>query len=396
MPDNIAQLPLTAIVIDDDDFILQQTAVILKQLGIKEVTGCIDGEQALSHIDSEMTFDIAIIDLNMPVMDGIEVLRNLAERDYSGAIILLSGEDERILRTAQNLANAHKLKVIGAIAKPLCLESLQNQLKAYRPPQTFSSRKTDFPDTYDELSIGLEQQEIIPYFQPQVRVSDKSVASVEILARWMHPESGLVPPGIFIPIAEEHGIIDLLTEQVLKQALAVYSQWRKAGYDFTMGMNLSADSLDIMDLPEKIAAMCEEHEVPCESLVLEITEGRVIHSQITSLDVLTRLRLKGFKLSIDDFGTHYSNMAQLNNIPFTELKIDREFVHKAADNPATSAILETSIQLAKKLNMTTVAEGVEDQADWDHVASTGCDLVQGYFIARPASAEDITSWLKQR
>ena len=393
MSENMDLKKLRVIVLDDDEFILQQTRVILGQLGITEVTGCTDGAQALQRIDAGEQYDIVIIDLNMPVMDGIEVLRNLAARFFSGAIMLLSGEDARILKTAQNLASAHQLNVLGSLHKPISLDSLQAKLSLYHPVQASHLQKRNYPDSYDELSIAFRDQEIIPYFQPQVRISDKSIVSIEVLARWLHPEHGLIPPAVFIPVAEHHGVIDLLTEQILEQSLALYSQWRSAGYQFTMGVNLSADNLNMVDLPEKIATMAEAHNIPCNAIVLEITEGKVIHSKTKSLDVLTRLRLKGFGLSIDDFGTHYSTMTQLNNIPFTELKIDREFVHNAADDPATSAILDASVQLAKRLNMTTVAEGVENQADWDRVASTGCDLVQGYFIAKPAPADEFSAWL---
>ena len=384
MPENTDLKSLRVIVIDDDDFILQQTRVILGQLGITEVMGCADGAQALQRFDSGEHYDLAIVDLNMPVMDGIEVLRNLAAKEYTGAILLLSGEDARILKTAQNLANAHRLNVLGSLNKPICLNSLREKLNKYHPAHPPQFNHESFPESYDELSIAFRQQEIIPYFQPQVKISDKSIASVEVLARWQHPLHGLIPPAFFIPMAEQHGVIDLLSEQIIKQALAEYRQWRQSGYKFTLSINLSADSLNIMDLPEKIAAMADAHNIPYDTIVLEITEGRLIHSETTSLDILTRLRLKGFGLSIDDFGTHYSTMTQLNNIPFTELKIDREFVHNAANDPATSAILDASVELAKKLEMKTVAEGVENQADWDRVALTGCDLVQGYIIAKPA------------
>ncbi|PWI32991.1 hypothetical protein DI392_11795 [Vibrio albus] len=395
MPENVDLTTLRVIVLDDDEFILQQTRIILEQLGITNIAGYPDGAQAFQQLEAGERYDLAIIDLNMPVMDGIEVLRNLAKNEFAGAIILLSGEDMRILKTAQNLANAHHLNVLGALHKPISLEALQAKLKLYQPEQVSPLSNCGLTESYDELSIAFKEQEIVPYFQPQVNVSDKAVTSVEVLARWVHPEHGLIPPTVFIPLAEEHGVIDLLTEQILKQSLSLYHEWMNAGYEFTIGINLSADSLEIVDLPEKFSAMAEEYGVPCSAIILEITEGKLIQSQAKALDVITRLRLKGFGLSIDDFGTHYSNMAQLNNIPFTELKVDREFVHNAADDSATCAILESSVDLAKKLNMVTVAEGVENQADWDRVASTGCDRVQGYFIAKPAPADEFSAWLKE-
>ncbi len=395
MPELTNLKNLRVIIIDDDEFILQQTRIILGQLDITQITGCTDGSQAMQLIDGGEQYDLALIDLNMPVMDGIEVLRNLAQREFSGAILLFSGEDARILRTAQNLASAHKLNVLGALHKPICVESIQSILNQNRSVSSDQNKHHESLQYYDELSIALEQKEIVPYFQPQVKISDRSITSVEVLARWEHPQSGLIPPSIFIPVAEEHGIIDLLTQTILDQALASFSQWLKDGYRFTMSVNLSADSLDVMDLPEKIAQMVADYHVPCECLVLELTEGRIVHSQTKSLDVLTRLRLKGFGLSIDDFGTHYSTMSQLNNIPFTELKVDRAFVHNSASDATANAILNASVQLAKNLNMTTVAEGVETEQDWDQVAKSGCDLVQGYLIAKPMPADEFSRWIAQ-
>ncbi len=395
MPELTNLKNLRVILIDDDEFILQQTRLILGQLDITQIIGCTDGAQAMQLFDSGEQYDLALIDLNMPVMDGIEVLRNLAQREFCGAIILFSGEDARILRTAQNLASAHKLNVLGALHKPICVESIQAILSQNRSVTSDYNRQHESLQYYDELSIALKENEILPYFQPQVKISDRSITSVEVLARWNHPQFGLIPPSVFIPVAEEHGIIDLLTQKILAQALAYFSQWRSAGYRFTMSVNLSADSLDVMDLPEKIADMVGEYNVPCDCLVLELTEGRVVHSQTKSLDVLTRLRLKGFGLSIDDFGTHYSTMSQLNNIPFTELKVDRAFVHNSASDATANAILNASVQLAKNLNMTTIAEGVETEQDWEQVARSGCDLVQGYLVAKPMPADEFTLWIAQ-
>ncbi|MET0014697.1 MAG: EAL domain-containing protein [Sedimenticola sp.] len=223
---------------------------------------------------------------------------------------------------------------------------------------------------------------------------DKSLVAAEVLARWQHPERGLLAPFHFIARAEELSLIDELTWSLFEQAIGQFGRWRTMGTNLSMSINLSADSLGTVDLPEKIASLVAANHIPYDAIRLEITESRLMKNLKTSLDVLARLRLKNFGLSIDDFGTGYSSLAQLNSIPFNELKVDRAFVHGAAADPAARAILESSVMLARKLDMTVVAEGVEDQSDWDQVEAVGCDLVQGYHVARPMPADQFELWME--
>ncbi len=386
---------LRVLVVDDDEFMLDIVNMNLARLGITQVVTFSDGEKVLATLDSGDRFDVAMVDLNMPVMDGIQVLRNLAVREFTGGILLFSGEDARILKTAESLASSHNLHVLGALGKPVTVEILRDKLMGYRPKQAETQRKAAVLVTADDLRAAIDRRHIIPFFQPKVRLSDRTIASAEVLARWLHPQRGMVPPIAFIPTAEEEGLIDDLTQVVFEQAIEQTAAWRKQGYEFNIGLNLSADSLGAVDLPERLANLAIASALPCQTIELEITESRLMQNITTSLDVLTRLRLKGFGLSIDDFGTGYSSMSQLRDVPFTELKIDRAFVHGAADDPAARAILESSAALARKLDMIIVAEGVEDQADWDLVAQVGCDLAQGYFIAKPMPGEQFEAWQKE-
>ena len=249
--------------------------------------------------------------------------------------------------------------------------------------------------TPEDLRNAIAMRQIVPFYQPKVSIEDRSMTSAEVLARWRHPERGLVPPIAFISVAEEHLLIDELTQVICEQAVADLGRWHRAGHRFSLGVNLSADSLNRVGLPEQLARLLQGQGIGCESITLEVTESRLMQNLTTALDVLTRLRLKGFGLSVDDFGTGYSSMSQLSNIPFTELKIDRAFVHGGSCDPAARAILESSAALARKLNMVIVAEGVEDQADWDLVRDVGCHLVQGHFIARPMPAGEFEAWVEQ-
>ncbi|MBF0248272.1 MAG: EAL domain-containing protein, partial [Alphaproteobacteria bacterium] len=245
----------------------------------------------------------------------------------------------------------------------------------------------------EELRAGIDGDELEVFYQPKVAVTDKRVVGVESLVRWRHKERGLVPPVAFIPVAEEHGLIDALTDAVYAKAAAQGGKWLAQGREIKVAVNISVDSLTRLDLPEFIVATGRENGLDPAHIVLEITGSRLMEDIKSPLEILTRLRLKGVSLSIDDFGTGHSSMEQLKRIPFTELKIDRAFVYGACRDTSARAILTSSVTLAKALGMTTVAEGVEDQDDWDLVAELGVDVVQGYFIAKPMPADEFDAWL---
>jgi EAL domain-containing protein (putative c-di-GMP-specific phosphodiesterase class I) len=220
------------------------------------------------------------------------------------------------------------------------------------------------------------------------------VVGVETLVRWEHPEDGMVFPDAFIGLAEEGGIVDALTRPTLQRALAQARAWRDQGLVLHVGVNVSMDDLFDLSFPDFVVGAITAAGVPVESLVLEITESRLMKNALASLDILTRLRLKHIDLSIDDFGTGHSSLAQLRDIPFDELKIDRGFIHGASTNPSNRAIVEASLGMAHHLGMHSVAEGVEDVDDWTLLRTLGCDFAQGYFIARPMPGDAIVDWVR--
>lgn len=379
-------------VVDDDDLMLSQVKLTLKALDIEKTQLLMRGEELLFSIDVGKNFDMLLLDLNMPQFDGIEVIRGLAARDYSGAIILFSGEDYRVLKTAEGLANAYNLNVLGSLSKPVTPEQMDELLRQYDPADLRYSRPTVAPVATEELRSAVRADKINPYFQPKLD-SANNIASAEVLARWKNQEQQTIPPIAFIPVAEESGIIQELTISVFTQSMAHYSRWLAMGFDFNLAVNLSTENLKQLSLPDQLEQIALQYQVPCDRIILELTEGRLMDNLVAGLDVLSRLRLKGFSLSIDDFGTGYSTMEQLNRMPFNELKIDRAFVHDAHLDPAATAILESSTGLAKKLKMVTVAEGVETHRDWESVVKVGCDLIQGFYRAEPMPAKEFESWL---
>lgn len=382
------------LVLDDEPFMLKLLARMLTNLGMTSVRTCDNGRAALMLVDSpECRPDLILLDINMPEMDGVEFVRHLVEHDYAGAVILVSGEDERVVQSVEKLVRAHKIKVLGRMSKPVSPERLAAMLERWRAPLPGAVRITKNSYSANQLRAAMVRGELVNYYQPKVTLASGDVVGVETLVRWRHPKDGMVSPDQFIGIAERHGLIDQLTEVVLTGALAQARAWRDAGLSLRVAVNLSMDNLVALSFLDCVVDLTSKAGVPPQELVLEVTESRLMLDQRVPLEILTRLHLKRFCLSIDDFGTGNSSLAQLRDIPFDELKIDQSFVHGAWGNETQRAMFDASLGLAKQLKMESVAEGVEDRADWNFVSQRGCDMAQGYFIAQPMPAADLPAWL---
>ena len=379
--------------LDDEPFMLELLAHMLIVLGFTSVTTCDNGAEALESFDAPGNPpDLILVDLNMPQMDGIEFVRKLVEQNYAGSLILVSGEDERLLQMAEKLVEAHRIPVLGHLHKPVSLAGLTMLLdkwsqargahhltmKAYDPTELYAARDND---------------ELVNYYQPKVAVATGAVIGVEALVRWRHPVDGLVIPFQFIGVAEKYGLIDDLTRLVLTDAMAQVKAWQQAGLHLRMAVNVSMDNLSSLGFVDFVAGAATAAGVAPQDIVLELTESRFIVDQRVPLEVLTRLRLKRFRLSVDDFGTGHSSLTQLHDIPFDELKIDQSFVHGAWCDETALAMYNASLGLGRQLGLEVVAEGVEDRDDWDLVRRTGCDLAQGYFIAHPMAAAELPGWI---
>jgi EAL domain-containing protein (putative c-di-GMP-specific phosphodiesterase class I)/FixJ family two-component response regulator len=387
-------LDIKVLVLDDEPFMLKVLAHLLARKGFQDVATCDSGVTALELVDTpSKTPQLIFCDINMPGMDGVEFVRRLVEHSYAGSLVLVSGEDDRTLQSMRRLVQAHHIEVLGCLQKPVSPASLEVMMEAWKKhnlaPRT-TVKKTYHPE---ELRQAIRGKQLVNHYQPKVALSSGMVVGAEALVRWQHPTEGLVYPDDFIGLAEAHGLIDDLTYLVLQQALQDMAAWKHMGLEFQVSVNVSMDNLKALEFPDRVAALAASAGVAPTALILEVTESRLMHDLRAPLEILTRLRLKRVGLSIDDFGTGHSSLVQLRDLPFDELKIDRSFVHGAQHVENIRAILTASVGLAKELGMKVVAEGVEDADDWALLQSTTCDLVQGYFISKPLSADDFTKWV---
>ncbi len=367
---------------------------MLLNLGFSSVTTCDNGRAALELVDNpDSPPDMILLDINMPGMDGIEFVRHLVEHHYGGALILVSGEEERVLQSVQKLVQAHKLTELGYLTKPVTPERLVRLIENWVPPAQDAIIAVNNTYGANVLRAAVTNGELINYYQPKVALGTGTVVGVEALVRWRNAKQELILPDQFVGIAEQSDLIGGLTRVVLVAALAQARIWQDAGLDLRVAVNLSMDNLVSLDFLDCIVDLTTRAGVSPQQIVLEVTESRLILDQRVPLEILTRLHLKRFRLSIDDFGTGNSTLTQLQNIPFSELKIDQSFVHGAWANDTKRAMFGASLGLAKQLGMESVAEGMEDQADWDFVRQQGGDLAQGYFIAKPMPADDLFAWL---
>lgn len=386
---------MTIVLLDDEPFSLRLVRHQLMLLEQTDIEAFDDPRQALAFLEEHRsTVQLLILDLQMPEIDGIEVLRHLAEWKFPGGVVLLSGEDDRILQAAYSLARAHQLDVRGAIRKPVSAQQIRGFLGTVSPDAPAIARPTQ-AFTADEIRDAIAQGQLVNVYQPQVDLATGRLFGVEALVRWQHPTLGLVGPNAFVSLAEEHGLIDGVFDAVLRHALRQRRLWVEAGIELQMSVNVSMANLTSLEFPDRVMRHIAEAQVPARCLILEVTESRLLRDARAALDIFARLRLKHIGLSIDDFGTGHSSLAQLRDVPFDELKLDRGFVHEAGLDTAKFAIVEASIAMARQLGMRTVAEGIETYRDWDTLRELHCDLAQGYFISKPLTAEDVLPWIAQ-
>lgn len=384
---------LVALVAEDSTSIREVMCEMLRLQGVSRVIEAADGEQALCRVrESGADIDLMFCDLAMPGIDGIDVLRSIALAYPHIAVVVFSGLDARLLRSVADMAEGMGLTVLGVLGKPFSEEEVGSLIRRFREAGHDRGRLQCATLSPEEIDRALDEDRIEVYYQPKTRMSDGVAVGVEALVRLSDRHLGVLGPASFLQVAEVSGRMPALTRRVLSKALRQAGLWRREGLDLHMSVNLTPGSLRRMDLPDEIGHLSRFHGVDPEHITLELTES---YSDLSPemLHTASRCRLKGFHLSVDDFGTGDSGLYRLRSLPFTELKIDRGFVQHAQHREDLRSVLETSIDLGHRLSLTVVAEGVENWTQWHLLRHIHCDQAQGFLAAPAMPAERIPETL---
>lgn len=333
---------------------------------------------------------VIVLDLQMPGADGIELLRFLSADGCQSQILVVSGMDSRALAAANRLGAARGLRMLGAMEKPLDIERFESLLR----------RTTHDDETLTEgaLEDAIEKENLVVYYQPKATLDPGSswqIGEAEALVRWRHAQHGIIPPDLFIPLAEETGLIEPLTKFVVGSVATQMKEWDAAGMPVAVAVNLSPQSLQQLRFPDFLSNLLDGHGVDHRRVTVEITEKAAITGTAREIDVLTRFRVRDFGLSIDDFGTGCSSLLDLYRGPFNELKIDKSFVHDLNTSKESRIIVGAIVNLAHSLGLSVCAEGVEDAAALDLLREFGCEKFQGYFLSRPVPAMDFATLVRR-
>jgi len=385
---------LSVMIVEDHGFQRRVAMRLLEELGLGRIHAAADGRAALTQLEQAATPpDVVLVDLDLPEMDGIEFIGHVASRKLARSIALTSALDPALLNTVQGMTRAYGLRVLGVVEKPLTSAKLAEVLQQFHLNEDLEISEPVVEVHRATLQRALDADEFEPWFQPKVALTSGHVVGVEALARWRQGER-VIGPSQFIGVLEREGLIDAFTERMLAASCQWRKRWAQDGVELKIAVNVSMLNLNKVDAADRFQQIVQDHGVKPRDIVIEVTESSVMSEAAHALNVLARLRLKGFGLSIDDFGTGYSSLAQLSQIPFTELKIDRGFVTGAPRQPRKRAVVETSLDLARKLQLTVVAEGVETVEEWQMLAELGCHQAQGFLISRALPGAELTAGIR--
>ena len=386
------------LVIDDDPAVLQVLSGLGRSVGF-DVTGC-EGDATLDACLGQVA-DLIILDLVMPVVDGIEVIERLAQSQSAARLVLVSGQDRRVLASASRLATAHGLKVAAIFAKPFSSVDLRacltEQKTVISGGTTARLRRIPPEIRAARIEQALRAHEIVIYYQPQVSVPSLEWQGVEALVRWQHPEFGLLAPDTFVPVIERNpDLMHRFTQYLIRRAAhEIVPPDAVGGFHGRLAINVAADVLASAQFPNELVSILAEAGLEHDRVVLEVTETTLPAEPVKALAIQTRLRMRGVSLAVDDFGTGHSSLERLHTFPMDELKIDLNFVRESTSDPEARAIVHNSIALSRDLRVRCVAEGVENVESLRLLSKLRCGYAQGYFIGRPMPACELGPWSEQ-
>lgn len=376
----------------------QRAALVemLGRLGASRVTEVPDGHMALRSFEAGFTpcVHVAIIDLALPGMDGLELIRNLAGLDAGISLVVTGAQPANLLFSVETLAQAYGIDLLGSISKPVTAAKLKPLLDNYAPRPVAGTVEATPRFTFAEIGNGLQKRQFEPFFQPKIELATGQVKGLESFARWSHPEHGLLGPSAFIDALVQNNRIDFLDWSMIELSVERCRWLHDQGTPIPISINLAPETLAHPAFVRQITACLGRHAVLPDYITFEMPESSVLNTDPNFIERLVRLRMMGFGLAIDDYGTGRSNLQLLARIPFTELKIDRSFVDGASKRRPLGTVLRSCLSLAHSLDRMSVAVGVETRQDWDFLQGLGCTYAQGYHIANPMEASAFPGWLE--
>jgi EAL domain-containing protein (putative c-di-GMP-specific phosphodiesterase class I)/ActR/RegA family two-component response regulator len=394
------------LVLDDDVRIVTFIASVASEKGWSVDTST--SEREFHKLYTDRLPDVIMLDLQLGISDGVEQLRFLRQENYDGVVVVMSGFDSRVLAAAQQLGESLGLCITNGLQKPMRAVQVRAVLEEAERRMPINVGNRDLSETsgrthapeLEELTpsliaeaIGATEMEL--FLQPIISATDYSVAYCEALIRWNHPTHGMIPPNAFISIAEQdEAVIDQLTTWIIGAAIEHYKRLIDVGFDIPISINVSGKNLHSLDFPDRLSMLIDQAQVSPEALSLEITESVAMHDPRQITDIMTRLRLHGFKLAMDDFGTGYSSLMALRQMPFSSLKVDQSFVNDLLVSQDAYTIVKSVIDLSKNMGLKSVAEGVETEAIASMLIRLGIDELQGYYFSRPLPFAKFEQWVK--
>ncbi|WP_206486237.1 EAL domain-containing response regulator [Thalassotalea sp. G2M2-11] len=382
---------LNVLLIDDSQSILDFVSSVLEQnYGIDNIYQATTATEAIQVMRRTKNFNLVFVDLNMPNMDGIQLLEQIHDLNFQGYIAIMSGIAIRIISSVESLAKQYKLNYIGTLIKPLHesdFEKIFNRIGKSRP----KSIESQSLKTY-EIVRAVKNNDLKVLYQPQVSLSDRKFLGVEALCRLNHPRLGMVAPNRFIDKAEESELIFHITIAVFKRALADWQKWKKLGLDITLSVNVSPMNMQQPEFADNILTLLAQSNMPANKLCLEVTEHILADDHLQELSNISRLSMHGIKIALDDFGKEHATIDRLRSLPLNYVKLDKSYFIEQSDTGHQVDLLKTSMALAERLHIATCAEGIETKEAMALAAELNCDIAQGYFISYPLPAPQILAW----
>lgn len=379
-----------ALVIDDDPLAQIIVSEALIQGGLAKAEVADDGVEGLEKLaNSRDEIDLIAVDLQMPKMTGVDVVRELARTGFKGAVIIISSEDSGLLRAVHNLAKLLNINILGALRKPLNVDDLNTLIK----------RKTSQSDnrlkrvlSRAEVLNAFKEQKLVPFYQPKIDLETGLVSGFEVLARHIDHGETAPAPRQYLEAIEKFGLSIEFLSTMIKQAAEDCKFWYDQIGEVNLSFNLTPLAVQDSGLPDRLLSLVQNVGLDPKAIAFEITENHLLECTAASLEVLSLMRLYGFALSIDDFGTGATSIEQLRTFPFTELKIDGRYMMASEDDAFSRLTVEASAKLARVMGMKIVAEGVETPEAIEFARNVGANEVQGFHFARALSAQAIPKW----